>query len=86
MPDNYISVCARRPFFIDDPSRWIGLTFTIDYDDGYIAYLNSVPIETAEDFDTWVLGAMAELSDSGTPPPEVTYQKIVDLARQIRDH
>ena len=46
MPDNYISVYARRPFFIDDPSRLTGLTLTIDYDDGYIAYLNGVPVHS----------------------------------------
>ena len=43
-----------------------------------------IPIANAEDFDTWVLGAMAEFSDDATAPADVTYQKVIDLARQIR--
>jgi hypothetical protein len=41
-------------------------------------------IETAEEFDEWVLGAMAELADNGTAPENLTYQKVIDLAQQIR--
>lgn len=41
-------------------------------------------IETAEEFDEWVLGAMAELSDDGTGPENLTYQKVLDLAEKIR--
>ena len=41
-------------------------------------------IETAEDFDTWVLGVMAELSDGGAAPEQVTYERVTELARQIR--
>lgn len=41
-------------------------------------------IETAEEFDEWVLGAMAELADDGTAPENLTYQKVIDLAQQIR--
>jgi len=63
-------------FNLDHKPKWI-----IGLDVGH-----GIPIETAEDFDAWVRGARAELSDGGTPPPDVTYQKIVDLARQIRNH
>jgi len=38
----------------------------------------------AEEFDTFVRGAMAELSDSCTVPEHVTYQKVMELAEQIR--
>jgi len=41
-------------------------------------------IETAEEFDEWVLGAMAELADDGTAPQNLTYQKVIDLAQQVR--
>ena len=51
MRGNYISVYARRPFFIDDPSRLTGLTLTIDYDDGYIAYLNGVRVHSENGLD-----------------------------------
>jgi len=46
MRNKYLSVYARRQFVIDDPSRFTGLTLTIDYDDGYIAYLNGVPVHS----------------------------------------
>ncbi len=41
-------------------------------------------IETAEEFDEWVLGAMAELADDGTAPKDLTYQKVLDLAEKVR--
>ena len=47
MQNKYVSVYARREFTIEDPSRVTGLTFTMDYDDGYIAYLNGVRIASA---------------------------------------
>jgi len=41
-------------------------------------------VETAEEFDEWVLGAMAELSEDGKAPADVTYQEVIDLAQQVR--
>ncbi len=41
-------------------------------------------IETEEDFNTFVLGAMAELSDDGKAPQGVTYEGVLELTRQIR--
>ncbi len=46
MQNNYISVYASREFFIEDPLRLTSLTFSIDFDDGYIAYLNGVPVDS----------------------------------------
>lgn len=43
-----------------------------------------VPIETAEDFDKWVLGAMAELSDDGKAPEHVTYDRVLLVIEQLR--
>ncbi|UCG59748.1 MAG: hypothetical protein JSU70_09560 [Phycisphaerales bacterium] len=44
MRNNYISVYARRPFFVDDPSRLTSLTLSMDFDDGYIAYINGAQV------------------------------------------
>jgi hypothetical protein len=44
MHDGYLSVYARREFTVDDPARVVALAFSIDYDDGYVAYLNGVEI------------------------------------------
>ena len=40
-------------------------------------------IDSSYDFDTWVLGAMAELSDDGKAPEHVTYENVLLLAEQI---
>jgi len=44
----------------------------------------SLLIENADDFDKWVLGAMAELSDDRMAPDDVTYEKVLQLAQSIR--
>jgi uncharacterized protein CbrC (UPF0167 family) len=41
-------------------------------------------IQTAGEFNEWVLGAMAELCEDGKAPADVTYQKVIDLAQQVR--
>ncbi|MHC4155750.1 MAG: hypothetical protein ACYST6_12620 [Planctomycetota bacterium] len=41
-------------------------------------------IENQEDFATFVLGAMAELSDDGKAPENVTYEGVLQLAEEIR--
>jgi len=38
-------------------------------------------IDSRYDFDTWVLGAMAELSDNGKAPEQVTYGDVLQLAK-----
>ena len=42
-------------------------------------------IDTNKDFDTWVRGAMVELSDNGKAPEDITYESVLQLARQIRN-
>jgi len=46
MRDNYWSVYARRLFFVADPSRLSELVFSMDVDDGYIAYINGVLVHS----------------------------------------
>ncbi|MHC4726300.1 MAG: hypothetical protein ACYS17_03660, partial [Planctomycetota bacterium] len=41
-------------------------------------------IGTKEDFDKWILGAMAELSDDGKAPEGITYKSVLQLAKQIK--
>lgn len=55
-----------------EPKLRIGLT------------VDCMPIEAVEDFDKWVLGAMAELSDDGKAPEKITYERVLQLAGQIR--
>jgi len=60
-------------FNLDHEPKWrIGLT------------VDCMLIETVGDFDKWVLGAMAELSDDGKAPENVTYESVLQLAKQIR--
>ena len=46
MQDSYFSVYARKLFWIEDPARVTELTLTMEWDDGYIAYLNGVPVDS----------------------------------------
>lgn len=44
MQNNYYSVYARKEFTIDDASSVANLRLTVDYDDGFVAYLNGEEI------------------------------------------
>ncbi len=47
--------------------------------------VEEVEIRSEEDFNTLVLGAMAELSADGKAPEGVTYESVLQLAEQIRE-
>ena len=40
MRETYLSVYTRREFSVADPSSIVGLELTVDWDDGFVAYLN----------------------------------------------
>jgi hypothetical protein len=42
-------------------------------------------IHTEGDFDTWVRGAMAELSDDGKAPEHVSHENVLQLAEKVRN-
>ncbi len=42
------------------------------------------PIETAEDFDRWVLAAIAETSDGDGFPEQLTFDRVIQLAEHVR--
>lgn len=44
MESHYISVYLRRTFAVEDPSSLQELYFNVDWDDGFVAYLNGVEI------------------------------------------
>lgn len=48
------------------------------------AYHEDIQIETEEDFNIWILGAMAELSDDGQLPEGISYESVLDLIEDIR--
>ena len=63
-------------------------TFNLGHEPRFRLGLNvdcSLLIETTEDFGKWVLGAMAELSEEGRAPENVTYESVLQLAEQIRE-
>ncbi len=45
---------------------------------------NEISIGSEQEFNTWVLDAMAELSDDGMAPEGITYDGVLELAQQIR--
>lgn len=63
--------------------RW-NLEFARNFVFEHMTVKPEFTIETAAEFDEWVLGAMAELADDGTTPKDVTYQKVLDLVQQVR--
>ena len=46
MYDSYLSVYMRKTFTINDPTMLTSLTLGISYDDGYIAYINGLPVHS----------------------------------------
>jgi len=45
---------------------------------------DDILVESSEDFNRWILGAMAELNDSGKAPENITYERVLRLAEKIR--
>ncbi|MCC7375024.1 MAG: DUF1800 family protein [Verrucomicrobiales bacterium] len=58
MRNNYVSVYLRRAFTVSDPEALSNLLLSVDYDDGFVAYLNGTEIARSE-----------TMQDTGTPPP-----------------
>lgn len=44
MLNGYVSVYARKKFTISNPANISSLTMTVDYDDGFVAYINGVEV------------------------------------------
>ncbi len=44
MMNGYLTVYARKAFPVADPGAVSRMVFTLDYDDGYVAYLNGVEV------------------------------------------
>lgn len=44
MRGNYLSIYTRNTFFVEDPGQVGILSLEIDYDDGFVAYLNGVEV------------------------------------------
>ena len=82
MRNHYLTVYARREFFIEDPAQLTGLTLTVHFDDGYIAYLNGIRLHSEHAPDDPVHDAPAtanhEADCDDTPEP-------IDLTNHITD-
>ncbi|HEX4792435.1 MAG TPA: hypothetical protein VH370_01515 [Humisphaera sp.] len=68
-------------------SRWIYLTQWRSAGQAEARDFNSIyadPITGQEDFDTLVRGSVAERSDGGQVPPQVTYEAVKRLAEEMR--
>jgi len=63
----------------------VNRTTDIDNSVKQIAIPDPKHVETEDDFNTFVLGAMAERSDGGLVPEHVTYENILRLAKQLRE-
>jgi hypothetical protein len=61
------SVYLRVPFTVDDPDEFQSLTLRMKYDDGFVAYLNGVPVAAVNDdpnaVRSWQAGATTTHDD-----------------------
>jgi hypothetical protein len=57
MVNKYVSVYLRRKFAIANPEQLQNLILSVDYDDGFIAYLNGTEVARSK-----------SMQNTGTPP------------------
>jgi uncharacterized protein (DUF1800 family) len=62
MRNNYSSVYLRRTFTLESPQELRDLVLAIDYDDGFVAYLNGTEIARSESMEM-----------TGNPPPHDSF-------------
>jgi hypothetical protein len=62
-------------FNLEEEPKW-RIAYTLDY---------GIEIKSKEDFDIWVRGAIAELSDDGGAPDDVSYESVLQLAERLRE-
>lgn len=70
MMGSYLSVYTRKTFQFSSTTTLTSMTLNIDYDDGYIAYLNGVEISRSNNFPDGVIAfntAAIATHDVGTP-------------------
>ena len=51
MQGSYVSLFLRKGFTVENPEEFSNLLLSIDYDDGYIAFLNGIEIGRSESMD-----------------------------------
>lgn len=66
MQGNYASVYIRRRFAVTNPAAITSLTLTVDYDDGYVAYINGTEVKRS-----------ASMVGRGTPPLNTALADVV---------
>ncbi len=91
MQNGYASLYVRRGFFIADPAAVRELTLTVDYDDGFVAYLNGTVVARRNvsgvppAFDT-LAASDHECSGAAVPQPAETFplHRTFDLPLLLR--
>ncbi len=91
MQGSYLSIYARRTFSLADPAAIADLTLWVDYDDGFVAYLNGVEVVRGNmptgsvSHTTQALGDR-ECSRAASPNPAGLYalSSLVDLRALLR--
>jgi len=78
VPDGLLSEDRRPPGYLtmiryNPADRQVGAS-------GHLTVTGDIRISGRDDFDTLVLGAMAELSDGGVAPRRVTYDRVMQLS------
>jgi len=77
MRGNYTTVYIRRVFQVPDPAALAGLTFAINYDDGFVAYLNGTEIARRN------VSGRVRFDERATADHEAGRPLIIDLTDSI---
>jgi len=78
MPDRSEFLCYNKIQEFEGSESDLLLSYSEPLED-------EIQIRSKDDFDRWVLGTMAELSDEGKAPQNVTYEGVLQLAKQTRN-
>ncbi|HIJ53835.1 MAG TPA: hypothetical protein HPP66_11870 [Planctomycetes bacterium] len=75
---------ARSAIFGYEALQTYNTSVHIDVDYNNNRIYEDLIIETKDEFNSWVLGAMAELSDDGIIPEHVTYDNVLNLVEEMK--
>ena len=67
MSGSYLTVYARREFTVSDASLVTELTLSVDFDDGFVAYLNGVEVDRRNVSSTAYNSTATAFREAGTP-------------------
>jgi hypothetical protein len=86
VPSDSLSIYTRTTFTIDDLSRVFNINLGVDYDDGFVAWINGIEVLRAQEISVplpeWDTNAVSHESSNAVSGPY--YRPIFDITAQTR--